>query len=56
MNFDFFNVPRIVFGRGAIARVSEFVPASSRVLLVYNGRRPKVASAAYTPSCTKPCS
>jgi alcohol dehydrogenase class IV len=42
MTFDFFNVPRIVFGRGVIARLSEFVPASSRVMLVYNGRRPEI--------------
>ena len=39
MTFDFFNVPRVVFGRGAIARLPELVPADARVLLVYNGRR-----------------
>ena len=42
MNFDFFNVPRIVFGRGKIARLQEFVPASARTLLVYNGRNMEV--------------
>lgn len=46
MTFDLFNVPRIVFGRGTIARLSEFVPRSSRVLLVYNGPRPKIPSTA----------
>src|SRR5688500_15457710 len=45
MTFDIFNVPRIVFGRGAIARLSELVPPSSRVLLVYNGRKPDVPNA-----------
>jgi alcohol dehydrogenase class IV len=40
MTFDFFNVPRIVFGRGAIARLGELVPADARVMLVYNGRKP----------------
>src|SRR3954464_10456907 len=43
MTFDFYNVPRIVFGRGAIARLRDFVPAAARVLLVYNGRRPDIA-------------
>ena len=38
MTFDFFNIPRIVFGRGVVARLGEFVPASARVLLIYNGR------------------
>ena len=42
MTFDFFNIPRIVFGRGVIARLGEFVPVSSRVMLVYNGREPEV--------------
>ena len=37
MPFDFFNVPRIVFGSGAIARLGEFVPTDASVLLVYNG-------------------
>jgi alcohol dehydrogenase class IV len=39
MNFGFFNVPRIVFGRGATARLGEFIPANARVLLVYNGKK-----------------
>jgi alcohol dehydrogenase class IV len=42
MTFDFFNIPRIVFGRGVIARLGEFVPVSSRVMLVYNGREPEI--------------
>ena len=46
MTFDFFNVPRIVFGRGSVARLGEFVPRPARVLLVYNGRRPDVGAAA----------
>src|SRR5215211_5800627 len=45
MTFDFFNVPRIIFGRGAIARLSEFVPPPARVMLVYNGHKPDVAHA-----------
>ena len=45
MTFDFFNVPRIVFGRGAITRLPEFVPASARVFLMYNGRKPDLACA-----------
>ena len=39
MSFDFFSVPRIVFGSGAIVRLGEFVPNDARVLLVYNGRK-----------------
>ena len=46
MKFDFFNVPRIVFGRGAIARLGEFLPASARTLLIYNGAEPQIASSA----------
>src|SRR5437879_2545549 len=38
MTFEFFSVPRIVLGRGVIARLSEFVPTSARMLLIYNGR------------------
>jgi alcohol dehydrogenase class IV len=45
MTFDFFNVPRIVFGRGAAARLAEFVPPAARTLLVYNGRRIDVPGA-----------
>src|SRR5688572_20882299 len=37
MTFDFFNVPRIVFGRGEIARLGKFIPSGSRTLLIYNG-------------------
>lgn len=37
MSFEIFNVTRIVFGAGQVTRLSEFVPATSRVLLVYNG-------------------
>jgi alcohol dehydrogenase class IV len=45
MTFNFFNVPRIVFGRGVITRLPEFVPKASRVLLVYNGRKPELPHA-----------
>jgi alcohol dehydrogenase class IV len=45
MPFDFYNVPRIVFGRGTIARRSEFVPAGARVLLVHNGPAPALQHA-----------
>jgi alcohol dehydrogenase class IV len=45
MNFDLYNVPRIVFGRGTIARLAELVPQSSRVMLVYNGRKPEIPHA-----------
>ncbi len=37
MKFDFFSVPRIVFGRGSITRLADLVDASARVLVVYNG-------------------
>ena len=37
MIFDFFNVPRIVFGCGRLAALRDIVPASARPLLVYNG-------------------
>ena len=37
MTFDFFNVPRIVFGRGQVKRLQEFIPRGARVLLIYNG-------------------
>jgi alcohol dehydrogenase class IV len=46
MNFDFFNVPRIVFGCGTIARLKEFVPLASRVLLVFNGKSADIPHAA----------
>jgi alcohol dehydrogenase class IV len=36
--FDFFNVPRIVFGRGQLKRLGEFIPPGARPLLIYNGR------------------
>src|SRR5438046_485582 len=42
MMFEFFSVPRIIFGRGSIARLPEFIPPSSRVLLVYNGKDPQI--------------
>lgn len=42
MTFDFFNVPRIVFGRGTIARLPELVPPNARTLLVFNGRKLEV--------------
>ena len=45
MTFDFFNVPRIVFGRGVIARLGEFVPTPSRVMLIYNGGKPEIPHA-----------
>jgi alcohol dehydrogenase class IV len=36
--FDFFSVPRIVFGRGKIARLAELAkPLGQSTLLVYNG-------------------
>jgi alcohol dehydrogenase class IV len=38
MNFDFFSVPRIVFGVGAIFRLGELAaPLGRRALLVFNG-------------------
>jgi len=36
-NFEFYNPVRILFGKGQIARLSEFIPRKSRVLLVYGG-------------------
>lgn len=37
MTFEFFNVPRILFGRGQLARLPDLVPSSARAFLVYNG-------------------
>ena len=37
MKFDFYNAPRIIFGKGEIERLKDLVPAASRVLIVYNG-------------------
>ena len=36
-NFEYCNPTRIVFGRGTIARLSQLVPASARVMLLYGG-------------------
>jgi len=36
-NFSFYNPTRIVFGRGAIGRLAELIPAEARVLLTYGG-------------------
>jgi alcohol dehydrogenase class IV len=36
--FEHFSVPRIVFGRGQIKRLPEFIPKDARTLLIYNGR------------------
>jgi alcohol dehydrogenase class IV len=38
MTFEVFSVPRIVFGRGQIKRLRDFLPSSARPLLIYNGR------------------
>jgi len=38
MNFDFFCVPRIVFGAGKLAAIGELMPPlGTRILVVYNG-------------------
>lgn len=36
-NFEFYNPTRIVFGRGAIARLSELAPKKKRILITYGG-------------------
>ena len=43
--FEFFNTPRIVYGRGVVARLPEVVrPLGRRALIVFNGRaQPRVA-------------
>ncbi|URG49311.1 iron-containing alcohol dehydrogenase [Pectobacterium quasiaquaticum] len=38
LNFDFQNPTRIVFGKDTVARLSELVPASARVLILYGGQ------------------
>jgi len=40
MQFEMFNLPRIVFGRGAYARLWEFIPRGARPMLIYNGKQP----------------
>src|SRR2546430_1065696 len=36
--FEFFSVPRIVFGRGTIARLGEIAgPLGSRCVMIFNG-------------------
>lgn len=36
-NFEFANPVKVVFGKGAIARLSALIPAGSKVLMVYGG-------------------
>jgi len=36
-NFTFYNPVRIVFGKGAIARLGELVPSRDKVMLIYGG-------------------
>jgi len=36
-NFEYYNPTRLVFGKGTIEKISELIPASSRVLLLYGG-------------------
>jgi NADP-dependent alcohol dehydrogenase len=36
-NFEFYNPTRIVFGKGAIARLSELTPKKKRILITYGG-------------------
>ena len=44
MDFEFFNVPRIVFGRGRFARLGEVVaPMGSTALIVHNVNEALVA-------------
>ncbi|MEO6434805.1 MAG: iron-containing alcohol dehydrogenase [Tepidisphaeraceae bacterium] len=43
MKFDLFNVPRIVFGSGAIARLAELLPTFGREpLVIYNGNPTRI--------------
>lgn len=37
LNFEFFNPTRIVFGTGAIAKLSDLVPPNARVMILYGG-------------------
>src|SRR5436309_1826916 len=54
MQFDFFNVPRIVFGRGSIARLGEFIERLARVLVIYNGKEPQISCDARFRQCGEP--
>jgi NADP-dependent alcohol dehydrogenase len=36
-NFEYYNPTRLIFGRGSIARLAEFLPTGQKVLLTYGG-------------------
>lgn len=36
-NFEFANPVKVVFGKGSIARLSELIPAGSKVMMIYGG-------------------
>jgi NADP-dependent alcohol dehydrogenase len=36
-NFELYNPTKLIFGRGQIARLAEFVPKDSKILLAYGG-------------------
>lgn len=36
-NFEFGNPVKVVFGKGTIARLSQLIPADSKVMMVYGG-------------------
>lgn len=36
-NFTYCNPTRLVFGRGTIARLAEFIPADRRLMITFGG-------------------
>ena len=36
-NFDFYNPVRVLFGKGMIAQMEQYIPKNARVLMVYGG-------------------
>ncbi|MFI3256457.1 MAG: iron-containing alcohol dehydrogenase [Psittacicella sp.] len=37
LNFEYYNPTRILFGEGEISKLSKFIPANSKVLVLYGG-------------------
>ncbi len=36
-NFSYYNPTRILFGKGAIAKISRHIPKDAKVLMLYGG-------------------
>jgi len=41
LNFDFYNPTRILFGKGKVAEINQYVPADARVLILMGGNSAK---------------